>query len=515
MKKLVFASVALAGVCCGTLFCTPSFAQATEGQTAGGQVGSGCGQLTIKDAAEYNAYANAMSQSAPAAKAEAIEAFLQQYPNSVAKQQMLEQLMLAYQQSNNAAKALDAAKRLVQVDPNNLRALLFIAYLESSQANGNQQMLDDAEGAAQKGLNAPKDQCMSQADYDKVKDTATPIFYHAIALDDQAKKDYQGEIDAYTKELQSYKDPAATTQVPALLDTYYLGQAYLQKDSKDAASLKNAIWFLTRAAQFAKPPYQQQIETAAEYWYRKYHCSTTDAACMNGNPPPGFQEVQQLAAVPANVFPPAGYNPTQAPPPPSPAELAHQAISTLPGCANATPAPPPAPAGGSPAAGTPQTGAAPAAAPETAPAAPAAAPGAPATPLPQACSDSLKNSLAMSDKEFILANGTQQDQAAVWSVMNGVTAEVPGVVVSATPDSIQLAVSQDAQQSNKADFTINMKTPLKTAEVPKQGDKVTYIATFDSYTQNPPMIIMKDGTTKPKPAEHRAPARRPVHHPGR
>jgi hypothetical protein len=92
--------------------------------------------------------------------------------------------------------------------------------------------------------------------------------------------------------------------------------------------------------------------------------------------------------------------------------------------------------------------------------------------------------------------------------MNGVTAEVPGIVISATSDSVQMAVSQDAQQSQKADFTINMKKPLK--DVPKQGDKETYIATFDSYTQNPPMIILKDGESKtaPKAPVHHA----PVHH---
>ncbi len=31
MKKLVFASVALVGVCCGSILCTPAFAQA-DGQ---------------------------------------------------------------------------------------------------------------------------------------------------------------------------------------------------------------------------------------------------------------------------------------------------------------------------------------------------------------------------------------------------------------------------------------------------------------------------------------------------
>ncbi len=107
------------------------------------------------------------------------------------------------------------------------------------------------------------------------------------------------------------------------------------------------------------------------------------------------------------------------------------------------------------------------------------------------------------------------DQQVIWSVMNGVTAEVPGVVISATPDSVQMAVSQDAQQSQKADFTVNMKTPLKV--LPKQGEKVTFIATFDSYTQNPPMIILKDGESKaaPKAPVHHAPVHHATHHPGR
>lgn len=482
MKKLVSASVVLLSVCSGLAICSGALAPVAAGQTAQGQPAN-CGGITIKEPAEYNAYNNAISQSAPAAKAQAIESFLQQYPNSVAKVDLLGQLMTAYQQTGDVAKTLDAAKRLVQADPTNLRALTFVVYLEHQQANGNQAALDQAAADAQKGLTTAKDPCMSQSDYDTVKATAAPIFYEAIAADDEAKKDYKGSIENYTKELQSYKSPNLTTQVPGLLDTYYLGQAYLQEDPKD---LKDAIWFLTRAAQFAKPPYQSQIENAAVYWYKKFHCAQNDAACMNGNPPPGFSDIQQLAAVPDNVFPPAAYNPTPAPPPPSPADLAHQAIVTTTGCTGVTPAPPPS---------------APAA---SAAAAPAPAPAAAAAPssVPPECTDNLKN-LALSDKEFILSNGTPADQQLIWGVMNGITAQVPGVVVSATPESVQLAVSQDAQQSNKADFTINMKTALRDA--PAAGTKVTYIATFDSYTQSPPMIIMKDG-------ELPAPEHKPVTH---
>ena len=39
---------------------------------------------TIKDPAEYNAYVTALNQSDPAAKAQALDTFLQQYPRACA-----------------------------------------------------------------------------------------------------------------------------------------------------------------------------------------------------------------------------------------------------------------------------------------------------------------------------------------------------------------------------------------------------------------------------------------------
>jgi hypothetical protein len=156
---------------------------------------------------------------------------------------------------------------------------------------------------------------------------------------------------------------------------------------------------------------------------------------------------------------------------------------------------------------------APAAAPTTPPAAAASTTPAAAPSFPAACTDALKKSIGLPDEEFILANGDPQDQELIWSIMQGVTAKIPGVVVAATADSVQLAVTQDAQQSQKADFTVNLKTSLKPTEVPAVGAKVTFIATFDSYTQTPPMIILKDGEPEAKPpVHHAAPAHRPAAH---
>ena len=68
------------------------------------------------------------NRSDPAAKAQAIEAFLQTYPNSVMKEEALVQLMGAYQQSSNASKTIDTASRILQANPNNIRALALLAY---------------------------------------------------------------------------------------------------------------------------------------------------------------------------------------------------------------------------------------------------------------------------------------------------------------------------------------------------------------------------------------------------
>ena len=421
MKKFVLASLlALATILPGTV--SMVYAQ-----------GAQSGQITIKDPQEYNDYTNAVGQPAGAAQAAAIETFLTKYPNSVVKNDLLERLMASYQQAGDMTKTLDAADRLLAVDPGNLRALAISVFLEKAQAQQKtnpadaQPILDKAATQAQAGLSATKSASMSDADFQKLKAATAPIFDSAIAQDADNKKDFTGAITAFNNELKAYPDPAMT-QTTGLNDTYLLGQAYAQQTPPD---LKNAVWFLTRAAQYAPPQAKPQIEKTAEYFYNKYHGSMD-----------GYPAIQALAK--ANLFPTPDYNPTPAPPPPSPADLAAQTVASTP---------------------------------------------------------DLKT-LSLGDKEFILFNGKPEDAEKVWAVMKGQRVQVPGMVISATADSVQVAVTEDSKQNKKADFTINMKTPLKT--VPAIGDTVTYDATFDSYVANPPMITLADG----EPPAKTAPARR-------
>jgi len=438
MKKAAFAALLSAAVL--SLCATVALAQDSS-------------QVTIKDQAEYNAFTNAESQTTPAAKAAAIEGFLQTYPNSVVKADLLSELMTAYTQVPDIAKAIDAGDRLLKIDPNNLRALTIEVYLKKTQADqttdpaAKQALLDDAAASAQHGLGAVKPIGMAQADFDKLKANASPYFYGAIAADAESKKDYPSAVSNYMQELKAM--PAASTQVPgpALQDTFSLSLDYYKQTPPDYL---NCAFFAARAANFAPEPYKSQMLPTATYCFKKY---------VGPQPPTGqtFDKLQALAA--ANVFAPADLT-TQFTQyiAPKPSDLAHQAIT----------------------------------------------------------STSDLTTLALSDKEFILGNATQEDQDKLWAVMKDVTAEIPGVVVNATADQIQLAVSDDNIQSKTADFTINMKEPLK--EVPTIGANIKVIGTFSSYTNTPAtattaastMIILSDGsipeTKKP------VPAKRPVHH---
>src|SRR3954464_2542766 len=76
--------------------CALAFTVSVQAQNAGdqgqpqGQGQQGAGQKTIKDAAEYNAYVSATGMSDPGQKAAALEQFVQQYPNSIVKEDALQ-----------------------------------------------------------------------------------------------------------------------------------------------------------------------------------------------------------------------------------------------------------------------------------------------------------------------------------------------------------------------------------------------------------------------------------------
>ena len=263
----------------------------------------------IKDPAEYNAYVGAVQQADAAAKISGLEAFLSQYPNSVMKEDALELLMGAYQQTNNAAKMNDASQRLLQANPNNLRALALMAYTKRAAAEANQnpqQNLAEAAQYADRGLQAlktaTKPEGMSDPDFEKLKSQMSTIFNGVAGISALQAKNFPLAEERLR----------ATVQVDPndLRNVYPLALAYLTATPPDPV---NGLFFMARAANLAAgSPGQAQIMAYGKSQYTKYHGSDQ-----------GWTDLLALAKT--NPMPPAGFTITQYVPP-TPAEQAAELI---------------------------------------------------------------------------------------------------------------------------------------------------------------------------------------------
>ena len=243
---------------------------ATQTQPAAPAGGQQQAAPEIKDPAEYNAYVAAVQQQDPNAKVSALEAFLVQYPNSVMKTTALEQLMGTYQQTGNQAKVIEAAKRLLTADPNNLRALALLTYLSRQNVAGGvnpQQSLADLAQYCSKGLDVlksgQKPTAISDADFEKLKKQVAIIFNGGCGFAALQNKDYP--------QAQLYLKAAVDGEPNDLQNVYPLAMSYLTATPPDSL---NGLFYIARAAALAPPgPSQTQIQNYGQKVYKNYHGS--------------------------------------------------------------------------------------------------------------------------------------------------------------------------------------------------------------------------------------------------
>jgi hypothetical protein len=382
----------------------------------------------IKDPAEYNAYVNAVQQSDPATKATALESFLQTYPNSVMKTDAMELLMGSYQQAGNQQKTIDTANRILQGDPNNVRALALLAYSARATAEGgNASAVPQAAQYGKQGLQAlssfQKPEGVSDADFEKQKQQLTSIFAGAAGFAGLQQKNY---ADAATNLKQAVaaedamKQPESPqTNAMILRDMYPLAVADLEQNPVNPEGL----WFAARAAKLAAGNAQAvaAIEKYGRAKYVKYHGSDQ-----------GWTELQ--AAATTNL-PPQGFTVAAAPPPPSPAQQAADLVN----------------------------------------------------------SKQVKD-MSFAEWQLILSSGNEAAATKVWDTIHDKQIELVAFVISATRTELQLAGSTDDNDAHKADITVKLTTPLPVAKVPKEGATIQFQGAPDTYTPNPFMMTMKDGS---------------------
>jgi tetratricopeptide (TPR) repeat protein len=284
--------------------------------TAGPQPDTGqqqAGTLKITDQAEFNAYDNAIRQTDPAQKAAGLEGFLQQYPNSVAKEVVLEAMMAAYQQKGDQPKMMETAQRLLQVNPNHVLALFVQVYLKRTDANAGKNVqpnLAEASQLAQRGLaalpNWKKPEGMSDPDFANQKKLFTTVFHGAIGQAAIAKEDYNG---AQQPLLEAVKLNPDNVQ-----DVYPLALSYLKAKPPTPEGQLNGLFFIARTV-VLYPQFADAVRLG-KFHYRKFHGSEE-----------GWDQLVALAQ--QQKMPPAdmAQRITPAPPPPSPADQAKEMLA--------------------------------------------------------------------------------------------------------------------------------------------------------------------------------------------
>ena len=283
---------------------TPAPGGAAQQPAQGGQAAP-----EIKDPAEYNAYVGAVQQKDNTAKISALEAFLSQYPNSVMKTTALELLMATYQQTGNQAKVVETAKRVLTVDPCNLRALALLTFLaRQSVAQGQSAQLADLTQYSGKGLDClqsgQKPAGMSEADFERLKQQVTPIFQGGAGFAALQNKD--------NAKAQEHLRKVVDAQPNDLQNVYPLAMAYLTASPPDTL---NGLFYIARAANLAQSgPAKQQIQAYGEKVYKNFHGSDE-----------GWNDLLALAATATS--PPADLaTKVTKYVPPTPAQQAHELV---------------------------------------------------------------------------------------------------------------------------------------------------------------------------------------------
>jgi len=424
---LVFAGVIVNQVAAQTQ-AQPAAPQQPAAQQTGqpGQAAPAQQKKEIKDPAEYNAYVGAVQQSDPAAKVSGLEAFLQQYPNSVMKEDALELLMVAYQQTGNQAKMADAAQRLLQVNPNSVRALALLAY-----SNRAAQKWADAEKYAIQGLQAlphmQKGEGVSDADFEKQKTQLTALLNSVAGFSALQVKDYATA--------QKHLRAAVEGDPNNLENVYPLALAYLTATPPDDV---NGLFFIARAASLAKDPAgKDQITKFGVSRYRKYHGSEQ-----------GWNEMLAMAAT--TPLPPPNFTISQYVPP-TPKQQAHDLITSK-----------------------------------------------------------VAKDMSFAEWELVLSAGDAEDADKVWNAIKGVSLQMEGQVIKASPTKLQIAASQDDIEQKRADIELSMTGPIPARLMPKEGSTLDFEGTPVSYTPSPFVMVMEKGAllTKAAPATKKKP---PVH----
>jgi tetratricopeptide (TPR) repeat protein len=248
-----------------------------------------------KSTEEYNAYQAMANEKDPQKKVALAEGFLQKYPDSAVKNYVYVAMMGAYQQLNDAPKAIDTAKKLLAIDANNLDALRYLSFAfpftfkpDDPDASAE---LSRAESDAKHGLDllakVQKPANVSDEQFQQALKPVRDIFNGTAGFVALQRKDYPAAITSFKAALED--NPSD------LYATYRMGVSYLMSTPPD---YNNGFWYIARAVALGRASKTADtggIEKYLDQAYINYHGNKDGLediitqAATSPNPPDGFQ----------------------------------------------------------------------------------------------------------------------------------------------------------------------------------------------------------------------------------
>jgi tetratricopeptide (TPR) repeat protein len=259
----------------------------------------------VQNPAEQAAFTSAVTTKDATKRAQAMEIFIAWYPNSVLRIEAYEQTIAAWLSAGNPAKADEVAKKLLQIDPDNVRALANRAYVGRTRAmSGEPDALAPAVAAAERGVAAlPKwtrPATVSDGDFVRTKMQMIAIFDGTLGFAALQAKDYAKARTHYLE--------AVGVDPDNLADVYQLSVAELELQPPDPLG----FWYGARAIALARAAKNEQAAAGIDKYvrsrYQRYHGSedgwealVTRVAAGEKAPPDGFPKSITRALSPSEA----------------------------------------------------------------------------------------------------------------------------------------------------------------------------------------------------------------------
>jgi tetratricopeptide (TPR) repeat protein len=260
------------------------------------QTGEEKKQPQWKSRDEYDAFQAMATEQDPNKKISLADAFLEKFADSDFKDLVHVQILTVHQQLGDSEKAIEAARKTLEVNPDRLEALSYLSFAFPFvfKSNGDpeaESKLSAAESNARHGLEVlqqvQKPESVSDDQFNQYIKSQRANFNNTLGFVALQRKDYPAAITSFK---------AGAEDNPADIYSFYrMGLAYLYSETPD---YDNAVWNMARSVSLAKAsnnPAGAEIEKFLSKVYVGFHGNEEGLpeivaqAATSPTPPEGFK----------------------------------------------------------------------------------------------------------------------------------------------------------------------------------------------------------------------------------